>query len=77
MSNFNKFITLLIIDEIGLLPITTNDSNLLFQLTYMRYEKHHTIFTTNNGLNHRGELFGDSVLANAVLNRVLHHCKVF
>lgn len=69
--------SLLIIDEVGFLPISASDSNLLFQLISMRYEKHPTIFTTNKGFNHWGEIFGDSVIANAMLDRVLHHCKVF
>lgn len=69
--------SLLIIDEVGFLPISASDSNLLFQLISMRYEKHPTIFTTNKGFNHWGEVFGDSVIANAMLDRILHHCKVF
>jgi len=67
----------LIIDEVGFLPIEAEDSNLLFQLISMRYEKHPTIFTTNKGFNHWGEVFGDSVIANAILDRILHHSKVF
>lgn len=69
--------SLLIIDEVGFLPMSANDSNLLFQLISMRYEKHPTIFTTNKGFNHWGEIFGDSIIANAMLDRALHHCKVF
>jgi len=68
--------SLLIIDEVGFLPINKEDSNLLFQLISMRYEKHSTIFTTNKGFNHWGETFGDPVIANAMLDRILHHSKV-
>ncbi len=69
--------SILIIDEVGFLPIDSSDSNLLFQLISMRYEKHPTIFTTNKSFNHWGETFGDSVIANAMLDRILHHCRIF
>ena len=68
--------SVLIIDEVGFLPIEPEDANLLFQLISMRYEKHPTIFTTNKSFSKWGELFGDSVIANAMLDRILHHCKV-
>lgn len=69
--------SVLIIDELGFLPITVEDANLIFQLIAMRYEKHTTIITTNKPLSKWGEVFGDVVLANAVLDRVLHHSKIF
>lgn len=76
LKHFTSY-SVLIIDEVGFLPISSEDSNLLFQLISMRYEKHPTIFTTNKSFNHWGEVFGDSVIANAMLDRILHHCKVF
>lgn len=76
LKHFTSY-SVLIIDEVGFLPIESEDSNLLFQLISMRYEKHPTIFTTNKSFNHWGEVFGDSVIANAMLDRILHHCKVF
>ena len=76
LKHFTSY-SVLIIDEVGFLPIDAEDSNLLFQLISMRYEKHPTIFTTNKSFNHWGEVFGDSVIANAMLDRILHHCKVF
>ena len=69
--------SVLIIDEVGFLPIESDDSNLLFQLISMRYKKHPTIFTTNKSITHWGEVFSDSVITNAILDRILHHCKVF
>ena len=69
--------SVLIIDEVGFLPIDAADSNLLFQLISMRYEKHPTIFTTNKSFNRWGDVFGDSVIASAMLDRILHHSKVF
>ena len=69
--------SLLIIDEVGFLPIKAEDANLLFQLIAMRYEKRSTIFTSNKSFNHWGEVFGDAGVANAMLDRILHHSKVF
>lgn len=74
-----KFFTkykLLIIDEVGFLPLDSESSNLLFQVITRRYEKHSTIITTNKSLSRWGEVFGDNVLANAILDRLLHHSYV-
>lgn len=76
LKHFTSY-SVLIIDEVGFLPIDAADSNLLFQLISMRYEKHPTIFTTNKSFNHWGDVFGDTVIANAMLDRILHHSKVF
>lgn len=67
---------LLIIDELGYLPIDKEDSNLFFQLTDMRYEKKSTILTTNMNFNEWDGVFYDAVVANAILDRVLHHSTV-
>lgn len=67
---------LLIIDEVGFLPIDKEDSKLFFQLIAKRYEKQSTIITSNIELSQWDEIFGDPVLANAVLDRLLHHCEV-
>lgn len=67
---------LLIIDEIGYLPMDKQGANLFFQLIAKRYEKHSTIITTNQTFNKWGEVFSDSVLANAILDRLLHHSHV-
>ncbi len=68
--------SVLIVDEVGFLPIDKRDSDLLFQLVAMRYEKRSTIFTSNKSFNHWGEVFGDAALANAMLDRILHHSRV-
>lgn len=65
---------LLIIDEVGFLPLDDEASKLFFQLISRRYENHSTIITTNKSLSQWGEIFGDSVLANAILDWLLHHC---
>ena len=67
---------LLIIDEVGFLPLDIESSNLFFQLIAKRYEKSSTIITTNKPLSKWGEIFGDPVLANAILDRLLHHADV-
>lgn len=67
---------LLIIDEIGYLPIDKEDSNLFFQLIDKRYEKKSTILTTNMNFNEWDGVFYDAVVSNAILDRVLHHSHV-
>lgn len=67
----------LIIDEVGFLPIDKQGANMLFQLINKRYEKSTTIITTNQPFGKWGEVFGDSVLANAILDRLLHHSHIF
>ena len=67
---------LLIIDEIGYLPITKDEANMFFQLIAKRYEKKSTIITTNMTFSKWGEVFSDNTLANAILDRLLHHSHV-
>lgn len=67
---------LLIIDEVGFLPLDEQSSKLFFQLISKRYERHSTIITTNKPLAQWADIFGDPVLANAILDRLLHHCHV-
>jgi DNA replication protein DnaC len=64
---------LLIIDEIGYLPIDRAGANLFFQLISRRYERGPVILTSNQSFGSWGEVFGDPVLATAILDRVLHH----
>jgi DNA replication protein DnaC len=64
---------LLIIDEIGYLPIDRQGANLFFQLVSRRYERGSIIITSNQSLGAWGEVFGDPVIASAILDRLLHH----
>ncbi len=64
---------LLIIDEIGYLPMDRTGANVFFQLISRRYEKGPMILTSNQSFGAWGEVFGDRVLATAILDRVLHH----
>lgn len=63
---------LLIIDELGYLPINKDDSKLFFQLIDKRYEKFSTIITTNINFSQWDEVFGDAITANAILDRLLY-----
>ena len=67
---------LLIVDEIGYLPITTGGASLFFQLVNARYEKGAMILTSNRGFAEWAEIFGDPVVATALLDRLLHHAVV-
>lgn len=75
IKNYEKY-SVLIIDEVGYLPIDIEGANLLFQLINKRYEKHTTIITTNKPFGQWGELFGDNMIANAILDRLIHHSHI-
>ena len=64
---------LLIIDEIGYLPIDRQGANLFFQLISRRYERGPMILTSNQSFGSWADVFGDRVIATAILDRVLHH----
>ena len=64
---------LLVIDEIGYLPMDRVGAHLFFRLVCTRYEKGSTIFTSNKPYSDWGEVLGDSVIAAATLDRILHH----
>ena len=67
---------LLIIDEIGYLPVDHQGSNLFFQLIAKRYMNKSTIVTTNMPFSRWGEVFSDNTLASAVLDRLLHYSHI-
>ena len=64
---------LLVLDEIGYLPMNHEEASLFFQLVSRRYEKASTILTSNKSYSDWGEIFGDQVIATAILDRLLHH----
>ena len=68
--------SLLIIDEIGYLAVGSAAGNLFFQLVNARYERGAMILTSNRGFSEWGEVFGDPVIATALLDRLLHHAVV-
>jgi DNA replication protein DnaC len=67
---------LLIVDEIGYLPVIPGGGNLFFQLVNARYERGAMILTSNRGFAEWGEVFGGTVVATALLDRLLHHAVV-
>lgn len=75
LKHYSKY-RILIIDEIGYLPIDTDAANLFFQLSSKRYEKHCTIMTTNSNFSKWYDIFGSPTIANAILDRLLHHSHV-
>lgn len=68
---------LLIIDELGFLPITKNQANLLFQLISIRYEKGSIILTSNYNFDQWGKFFEDNIVASAIIDRLVHHASIF
>jgi DNA replication protein DnaC len=67
----------LIIDEIGYVPVDPHGAHLLFQLISRRYERGSIILTSNRGFGQWGDIFGDTIIATAILDRLLHHSIVF
>lgn len=67
---------LLIIDELGYLPLEPGAANLFFQLVTRRYERGSLLVTSNRAVSEWGEVFGDAVVATAILDRLLHHSHV-
>ena len=75
LNHYAKY-KVLIIDEMGFLPIDSEGANMIFQLINKRYENHSTIITTNKPFGKWHEIFGDVTLANAILDRILHHSHI-
>ncbi|QCX82307.1 transposase (plasmid) [Streptomyces sp. YIM 121038] len=66
----------LVVDEVGYLPLDRAEANLVFQLVSKRYETGSILLTSNKSFSEWGQVFGDEVLAAAILDRLLHHCEV-
>ena len=67
---------LLVVDELGYLPLEKQTAHLFFQLVSRRYERGSMLITTNQTITQWGHVFGDEMIASAVLDRVLHHSHV-
>ena len=67
---------ILVLDEVGYLPLDRTDANLVFQVISKRYENGPIILTSNKSFSEWGRVFCDDVLATAILDRLLHHCEV-
>jgi DNA replication protein DnaC len=68
--------SLLVVDEIGYLPISRTGARLFFQLMSRRYERASTVLTSNKSFEEWGEIFGDEVMAAARIDRLQHHCHI-
>lgn len=75
IKHFSKY-KLLIIDEIGYLPIGEEEAKMFFQLIDMRYEQKSTIITSNINLSDWGKIFEDTLIASAILDRLVHHSSI-
>jgi DNA replication protein DnaC len=69
-------IPLLVIDEVGYIPFDGEAANLFFQLVSARYERASVIVTSNKPFGRWGEVFGDPVVAAAMIDRLVHHAEV-
>jgi DNA replication protein DnaC len=67
---------LLVIDEVGYIPFEAEAANLFFQLVSARYERASLIVTSNKPFGRWGEVFGDDVVAAAMIDRLVHHADV-
>jgi DNA replication protein DnaC len=63
----------LILDELGYLPLTREEASLFFRLLVRRYERASLVVTSNKSFGDWGEVFNDQILATAILDRLLHH----
>ena len=71
-------IDLIIIDELGYMPLSKEAANLFFQLISRRYEQGPVILTSNKSFENWGEIFaGDATLASAIIDRILHYSHIF
>ena len=66
----------LVVDEVGYLPLDRAEANMFFQLITRRYERGTMIVTSNKSFTEWGGVLGDDILATAILDRLLHHCDV-
>ncbi|MEM9599368.1 MAG: IS21-like element helper ATPase IstB [Acidobacteriota bacterium] len=67
---------LLVVDEIGYLPVSRSGAVLFFQLISRRYERASTVLTSNKSFEEWGSVLGDEVMAAALIDRLLHHCHL-
>jgi DNA replication protein DnaC len=67
---------LLVVDEVGYIPFEPEAANLFFQLVSSRYERASLIVTSNKAFGRWGEVFGDDVVAAAMIDRLVHHAEV-
>ena len=67
---------LLVVDEIGYLPVSQDGAVLFFQLINARHERASTVLTSNKGFEDWGSVLGDEVMAAALIDRLVYHCHI-
>jgi len=77
LRTYSRKSQLMVVDEVGYLPLSRAEANYLFQVVSARYERSSLILTSNKAVTEWPELFGDHAIATAILDRVLHHSHVF
>jgi DNA replication protein DnaC len=70
------FIPLIVVDEVGYIPFDPEAANLMFSLVSARYERASLIVTSNKPFSAWGEIFGDDVVAAAMIDRLVHHAEI-
>ena len=68
---------MVVVDELGYLPVTRNEANLFFQLISSLHEQASLIITSNKGFEEWVELLGDPALTTALLDRISYRCELF
>src|SRR5438105_8887783 len=71
-----SFIPVLVLDEVGYIPFDPEAANLMFSLVSARYERASIIVTSNKPFSAWGEIFGDEVVAVAMIDRLVHHAEI-
>jgi DNA replication protein DnaC len=71
-----SFVPLIVVDEVGYIPFDPEAANLMFSLVSARYERASLIVTSNKAFSAWGEIFGDEVVAAAMIDRLVHHAEI-
>jgi DNA replication protein DnaC len=71
-----SFAPLIVVDEVGYIPFDPEAANLMFSLVSARYERASVIVTSNKPFSSWGEIFGDEVVAAAMIDRLVHHAEI-
>ena len=70
------FVPLIVVDEVGYIPFDPEAANLMFSLVSARYERASVIVTSNKPFSAWGDIFGDEVVAAAMIDRLVHHAEI-
>ena len=75
-ADASSFIPLIVVDEVGYIPFDPEAANLMFALVSTRYERASMIVTSNKPFSAWGEIFGDDMVATAMIDRLIHHAEI-